>query len=245
MKCNWILVTVYIIIIPILLFLNFGQSIQVYIRSGVSYSMADHFVRSVSGSISSLTIIPALVILFFFLTKNDFNSTFVIKQFSRKRLWLKQVYKAGLFALFMTIYITLISYLLGGLLSPEYINWSSKDSVFFSVNKVIAPDISILKVILTFSITYLIKVLVMCILALLIYWLTNKKFISLILILALTLIEAQSFNIDIFYTVININYGLWIKPFGIISGIAYGVGLMLILIGLGILTAKRKEFLNE
>lgn len=235
----------YTIIIPILLFLNFGQSTQVYIRSELSYSMADHFVRSISGSISSLTIIPALVILFFFLIKNDFNSIFVIKQLSRKRFWLKQVYKAGLFAFFMTIYISLIAYLLGGLLSPEYINWSSKDSVFFSVNKVIAPDISILKVIITFSITYLIKVLVMCTLALLIYWLTNKKFISLIIIIALGLVEVQSFNINIFYTIININYGFWIKPFGITSGIAYGIGLMLILICLGILTAKRKEFLNE
>lgn len=235
----------YIIIIPILLFLNFGRFIQGYIRSGLSYSMADHFVSNGSATLSIFTIIPAAVILYFYLIKNDFNSSFVIKQVSRKRIWLKQIYKAALFAISMTLYITLATYILGGLLSPEYINWNSKASIFFSANKTILTDVSISKVVISFILTYSIKVLVMCSLALLIYWLTNKKFISLIIIIALGLLEVQSFNINIFYTIININYGLWIKPFGIISGIAYGIGLMLILICLGILTAKRKEFLNE
>jgi len=229
------------IIIPILLFLNFGQSIQIYIRSGLSYSMADHFV----GNVSAFTIIPASVILFFFLIKNDFNSSFVLRQVSRERIWLKQVYKAGLFALFITLYITITTYILGGLLSPDYINWNKKSSIFFSANKVIATNISLLKVIISFFITYSIKISFMCILSLLIYWLTNKKLLSLIIVITLIFFELQSFNIYIFYNIVSIDYGRWIKPFGIISGIAYGIGLMLILIYIGMLTGRRREFLNE
>jgi len=85
----------------------------------------------------------------------------------------------------------------------------------------------------------------MCILSLLIYWLTNKKLLSLIIVITLIFFELQSFNIYIFYNIVSIDYGRWIKPFGIISGIAYGIGLMLILIYIGMLTGRRREFLNE
>lgn len=245
MRCNWILIIIYIIIIPILLFFNFGQSIQIYTRYGLEYSMADHFVSNSSATFGIFTIMPASIILFFSLIKNDFNSCIVLKQVSRKSLWLKQVYKAVLFAIFITLYITLATYLLGGLLSPEYINWNSESSIFFSSNKVVAINISILMVYISFIMTYSIKILVACILSLWIYWLTNKKLISLIIIIGLGLLEIQSISINIFFRVININYELWVKPFGIIFGIGYGIGLSMILIYLGILTGKRKEFLNE
>lgn len=44
-KCNMISISSYMVIMPILILLELRQSIDIYIRSGVTYSVADCFVN--------------------------------------------------------------------------------------------------------------------------------------------------------------------------------------------------------
>jgi hypothetical protein len=184
----------------------------------------------------------ANVFLLLHLFKNDFYTLFVLKQKSKKLLWLKEVYKSIIFSLCSTIYLLICTYGIGGLLCTSYINWDKRRSVFFGETNIICSDIKFINVIVAFSLVSFIRILVIALLTMLIYWITNKSSIPLIVIITVGIVD---YYCPIFYRLISIYYTMWVNPIKIYIGLIYGIFLIISIVYIGVLKADRKEFLNE
>lgn len=242
-KVNWVLILGYSFFLPIMLLIDYKYLITSPMQGIIELSIADFFIIITSPS-SATIIMPVTIIVFFFLIKNDFNFLFVLQEKSRKKIWLKQAYKAVLFSLFSTIYVFIITYFIGGFYSTSYVNWSIENSIFSHETKVVLLDITFLKVAVCFFLVYLLRMISMCLLALIIYWIVEKKIISIIVVMAINIFEKDAMFVVIFNKIISINYKLWIEPYRIQLGILYGVMLIVIITLLGKYISRRKEFLN-
>lgn len=242
-KVNWILSLSYLFFLPIMLLIDYRYIIISSIRNNIQLSIADFFIVITSPR-SATIIMPVTIIVFFFLIERDFNFLFILQEKSRKKIWLKQVYKAGVFSVFNTAYVCILTYFIGGFYSTSYINWDIKKSIFYYETKAILTEVTFLKVTLCFFLVYLLRMILMCLLALIIYWIIDKKIISIVVVMAINIFERNAVYIYIFNKVISIDYELWVKPQSIQLGILYGVVLIFIITLLGKYISKRKEFLN-
>ncbi|WP_430830402.1 hypothetical protein [Clostridium ihumii] len=227
-----------------MLLIDYRDIIISAMRSNIQLSIAD-FLIAVTSARSATIILPVTIIVFFFIVKNDFNIFFVLQEKNRKKLWFKQIYKIVLFSVFITIYVSICTYFIGALYSTSYINWNKPNSIFNFENKGLLLKVSFLKVIIYFFLVYSIKMIVMSSLALLIYWITDKKIISLVIIMAINIFERHAIFLKIFNRVISIDYKLWANKQKIILGILYGILLIFIITLIGKHISKGKEFLNE
>lgn len=241
-KSNFLWIIVYMIIVASLTFLYLRHSMKVSLLGGFKFTLADYFV-DVSGTLFfGIELMIVNVFLLLHLFKNDFSTMFVLKQKSKKLLWLKEVYKSILFSLFSTIYLLLCTYGVGGLLCSSYINWDRRRSIFFGETNMICSDIKFINVVMAFFIISFIRILVITLLTMLIYWITNKSSIPLIVIITVGIVD---YYCPIFYRLISIYYTKWVNPINMAIGLIYGIFLMISIIYVGMFKADRKEFLNE
>ncbi len=204
--------------------------------------MADYFVDVSRTLFFGVELMIANVFLLLHLFKNDLSILFVLKQKNKKLLWLKEVYKSVLFSLFSTTYLLLCTYGIGGLLCSSYINWDKRRSIFFGETNMICSDIKFINVVMAFFIISFIRILVIALLTMLIYWITNKSSIPLIVIVTVGIFD---YYCPIFYRLISIYYTMWVNPIKMAIGLIYGIFLIISITYIGTIKAERKEFLNE
>jgi len=230
------------IIVALLTLLYLRHSMKVSLLGGFRLTLADYFVE-VSGTLfGGIQLMIVNVFLLLHLFKNDFSILFVLKQKSKKLLWLKEAYKSVLFSLFSTIYLLLCTYGIGGLLCTSYINWDRRRSIFFGETNMICSDIKFINVVMVFFIISFIRILGIALLTMLIYWLTNKSSIPLIVIVTVGIVD---YYCPIFYRLISIYYTMWVNPLKLGIGLIYGTFLIISITYIGVIKAERKEFLNE
>lgn len=217
-----------------------------HISSGVFnhnvQSVADAFISVSEYLFFGIEIIISANFMFFSIIKDDLRINSILKQKSRTLLWIKQVYKISLLSIFSSIWISICTYLFGGLMTRYFINWDSVNSIYFKVNKIVCNSISLKDVIIIFFICSFVRIVIILTISLLIYWLTNKKVISWLFVISWEFLEIP---VPVIGKLINIDYTVINSTDRLITGFSYGIVLILILIIVGIILGKRREFYYE
>jgi len=220
--------------------------IMFHIRNGIYINqiqcVADGYIYTSVYWFFGIEIAILTNFLIFNLNKNDFNINTVLKQKSRALIWLKQVLKIGVISILASIWISICTYFASGLMTRYYINWSSVNSIYFRVNKVVCNTIDLKDVIILFLVCSSIRIFIISIISLLIYWITNNKIISWIVIVSIGVLEI---TIPLFYRVVSIDYQVINNSGVLLICFLYGLFLIAILTILGIPLGKRKEFYGE
>lgn len=185
-------------------------------------------------------ILTNLIILNFF--KNDFKSFRVLKQTSRWSLWVKQAIGSCVIAILASIWISICTFLASGLMSQSYINWDSVNSIYYAMNNVTCTTLDLKEVIHLFVINSSIRILIIALISLFLYWVTNSKIVSWLIIIGLGVIEI---SIPIIYRRISIGYENINNLHKFTNNHLLGLGLVVILLVLGIIFGKRKEFYGQ
>jgi hypothetical protein len=244
-KANKIIFLIYLVIIPILIFLNLIRRISMIQQYGVEHSLADCFVFVTDKFFFSLLIIPLSVYFLLHLLKNDLKLNFIIRQTSKKSIWIKQMYKTFLLSFFLTTYLFICTFIIGGLFSKSYINWNYNNSVYYLANKTTNEYVTMKNVIIMFIIICTLINMLINILFQIIYWLTNSTIIGWIIIFFIGSWDIFQSRFSILYGKLSINHIYWRNPFEIKISIIYATGFFLGLLIIGLKVAKRKDFLNE
>lgn len=220
--------------------------VLLHIRTGIYLNqikcVADGFIFSSAYWFFGVEIAILTNFTILTLNKNEFNINTVLKQKSRALLWIKQIFSNCIISILTSIWIALCTYFASGLMTVSYINWNSVNSIFFKVNKVICSTLALKDVVILFLIYSTLKIFIVSISSLLIYWLTNRRIISLIFIIILGVLEN---SIPIIYRVINIDYGVIGDSRILMNNFLYGLLLIVVLTILGLVLGKRKEFYGE
>lgn len=244
-RSQWIILALYIILIPILIYFYLISRINTFQRYGVVTSLTDCFLFITENFFFALMIVPLSVYFLLYLFRNDFKTNFIIRQKSKQIIWMKQTYKSLIFSIFFTFYLGFWTYIIGGNFSEVFINWDSRRSIYYLVNKTTSEDISFLKVVVMFIIVSVIIVFFINILFQLVLWLTNKTIIGWLLIFSIGCWDIFQHSNDILYGRLTINHNFWNDPSDIKNSMIFVICIILLLLAVGFLIAKRKDFLNE
>lgn len=242
---NLIVSLSFIFIIPIMIFVHLVRSFGILKLYGLQYCFADCFVITADVYFFALMIVPFSFFFISHILKHDFSIPFAVRQKSKKRMWMKQIYKTFLFSFLITTYVTIWNYVLGGFLTADYINWYSQDSVYYFVNKATTDQDLFFNVVLIYFLTRLIILFFIHLSAFLVEWLTNKKILSWVLIIAVGCWDIFNRQFPILYGRLSIDYKIWENPSIILVDLIYSICAILLILFAGMASAKRKEFLNE
>lgn len=210
-----------------------------------SHSIVDGFIIVNHIYIVGFLIIPCSLIMTMIIFKNDFRQNYLIRQTRREKLWIKELLQISLinipFILFITTSVIVINYIF----TRDWINWNIEESVYFAANRTIS-DISLLTVISTYIINTFLLLILMNVIFLGLYWLTNYYQISWLIYISIFIWDMVMFKeMNIIYKRLLMGYKYWQEyPSRLTDTLCF----ILILFALVLFLRnffKRKEFMND
>lgn len=128
MPRQWLL----LLLLPAYLWVNVAaQSRYHYLYNSVRLSLADCFVEQNGSVLFCLMVLPVLLLALQWSLKNDLVPAIILRQKSRRAVWLRQIRKIGVWAIVVTVCFEGILGVCGMFFSTSWINWDSQTSVFF------------------------------------------------------------------------------------------------------------------
>ena len=208
------------------------------------FALADICKIGMDTEFSGFVITPLLLYLLHSIFRYDFLTHFVLKRKSRADIFFAQVQRAIIISGFLTLVMVVVSCLAGMVLKIPIINWGSKNSMFYLATGQTAENLTFLEVLTVFVLVSLIRNLIICIVSLFLYWLTETELLDYILFLCITAVEVCFPDFHIFYRIWDISYDKWAVPFGYVILFVSCSIFVICFTGIIYFVIKRKEFRN-
>lgn len=208
------------------------------------FTLADICKTGMDTEFSGFVITPLLLYLLHSIFRYDFLAHFILRRKSKVEIFLVQVQRVFIISGFLAVVMAAASCLTGMSLNIPMINWGSKNSMFYLATGKIAENLTFLEVLTVFILVNFVRNIIICIVSLLLYWLTETELLDYILFLGVTAVEVCFPDIHILYSVLDISYRKWAEPFGYVIIFVYCSVFMVCFTGIIYFVMKRKEFRN-
>ena len=230
-------------LLPVIIFMNLWNASLVYRGYGIEISLADCFVFTSDILTVSLLFVPAMAFLLKQLFKQDFSSSFLLRQGNRRTLWIKQSYQIFLISILWTLWISFWVYLIGVFFSRTAMNWGSEEGLFYTITGALRPRISFMEVFLVFLLVMFFRLDIMCMLLQRLDWM-NRKVIGWAFLILVGCTDWYYPRFAVFYRRIALNHEHWLDPSSFLFDFSYAAVLLLLIGFWGFKASSGKEFFH-
>ena len=210
----------------------------------LEYSRSDLLLLSFNeGGFSGIVFVFLILCFIMYLFRFDFLPVVLIRQKSKRSIWISQIGKATLSSFSISIYSTGVLWLYAILFSSIDNNWNSYNSIFTDELKFsLEVPMSIWKVVLAFFVSMFFYVLSMSIFYLLIRWLFHKEIIGCIAVLVYILYCSYGSHFLNYINNCTVTYESFVEPTRLLWPLLAPLLWIGVLLGAGGLLAYRAEF---
>lgn len=216
----------------------------IYSINGV-LSYADCFVIQNSIESKLLYLVPIFLCSMMGVIHKDEDIQFLIRQKSRSEVWQKRFCKICLTSLLMSVYVTIIACIVSVLLADIPINWDKEGSFFWLMTKggrLFGDMVGIGTVAVTFFSISLIEFIFIGEVFALCQWLSGNMFTGWIVCMGLGIFESFP-GPKLFFKRVSIFFNEWIGGYPYMKVFFFSAAVILCIFYVGVLVAKRKEFM--
>ena len=191
-----------------------------------------------------LYVLSFVLFYLLYIQKYDMNASIVIRRKTVRRVWLNSQGNMAVTILFYTVYVTIVTGILGMLLTGKVCNWNEKYSrVYMSTGYVAENPPPFWLFILAFMINVFAVLYVSGTIMMFIWWLTDMQWIG--FIAAIAIATAENLIGKGYMTVrCRLNFGMYKNGVSVFENIVYPLALCIAVSFITTLIIRRKDFLK-
>lgn len=191
-----------------------------------------------------LYILPFLLLYILYIEKYQLNPAVVLRKKTIKNVWKDVLTDLLLMDIVFSIYITVITFIMGRLMTGTICNWSEQNSRAYHFNgDIIENPPSVVFIVITFFVIVFALIFVAGSITLYLWWITNWQWVGFIAAIVLVSIESVLKN-GFLWKVYRLDRNVYMDGIYIGWQILYPVILCISLYSLMTLTVQRKDFLK-
>ena len=232
----------------LLTFLNLTNEIHLGEQSCSFLSIADILISSSHVIVYGFGYIPLLLFLVQNISKYDFYSEILIKARSRSSLWGYSCMKLVVFSAVCTLAILIINIFIGSFYVESFINWSERDSYYYSVVHITNQNVCFMQVALRYYFILVLRSMSIGMIFKVCTFLSGKNYLSWGLIICYICYSAfYTQSSGLFCSNMTVGYSYWshITFENSYLGILITIAFLVIVYSYGYLHMREKDFLNE
>jgi len=237
-------IILFVIIVPAYIWLLLSHNMS---NENINYCLSDAYCNA--DKYSKFVLLPLTVFIIVNMLKYDFRFAVVVRHVNVRKMWLLLCKKIFSISIFFTIYIFVTTTTIGLIYGQFQCNWSFTDSAAYSViHNIISNPESVWWVMVAYFLVTLLTIAVMSVLTTLLWWVSGTPVIGYVGMIVFLLLEIGSKPpiTKIFFAKVNLNpVSVYARGIKTETVIIYPVVVMAMLIIIGYVFIRRKDFLNK
>lgn len=236
-------IILYCFYIFIMQILNVLFCLNLCRHNGFKYSIADNFVMLARDDFFPISIVSVSILLLVSFFKYDFRAISIIKQKTKISMWLNQVKQVFFLSALLSILMFSFALLLSLITYDEIINFSKEASLFHFFTKS-TKSLPLYMIILVCFLSSIISFITTFLVILLSKWIFNSYVIGFITVIIVIWNDIVNDEFNIFFGRNSSFYYHWLNIPKMILDFLSALFIIIILIVLGIIIARKKEFID-